>query len=53
MFEKKLMEDLGVRVHYKQQLGRDFTVTDLKVAFAGGSGVCVCVCVCVCVSVCL
>jgi dihydropyrimidine dehydrogenase (NADP+) len=30
MFEKKLMEDLGVRVHYKQQLGRDFTVTDLK-----------------------
>lgn len=29
-FEKKLMEDLGVKVHYKQALGTDFNVTDLK-----------------------
>lgn len=29
LFEKKLMEDLGVRVHYQKELGRDFSVADL------------------------
>lgn len=30
LFEKKMMEDLGVRVHYNRALGRDFSVADLK-----------------------
>ena len=30
MFEKKLMEDLGVRVHYNKPLGKDMSVKSLK-----------------------
>ena len=30
LFEKKMMEDLGVKVHYNKALGKDFTVKSLK-----------------------